>query len=641
MRLLSGPKSALYNNIANISITEPGFWVCERRENHRLAIRPPVRKRGPDGCPLVLPKRRFRLGTNHVQFYLTPGLAKPLIFSRERCGAAMGGRASDRDQAEERSLDLDALLSLARSLAAGEPAWSSPQLRPAFAARLGAGEDPLGDRYSAIVSAGRRRSTGAVLTPRRIVQAMLDWSKNEATVSGEPRRIVDAGAGTGRFAMAAARAFPKSAVVAVENDRNLLVLLRANLREAGLDGRVSVVDADFRSIGLDKVPGPTLFLGNPPYVRHHQIPPEWKRWYVDACARHGVKASQLAGAHLHFFAKIADLGETGDYGCLITAAEWLDVGYGAALRSLLANGIGGVEVHLLEPAAEAFPGTMTTAAITAFRIGRRPSALRLRSVASPAGLDRLEGGREVAWPTLADAAKWSVFVRPAPKAPSGMIELGELCRVHRGQVTGNNGVWIAKPETPDLPPRFLFQAITRARELFELSDRGLERLDHLRCVIDLPVKVDSLAADERRAVQKFLAWAKSRRADQSYVAVHRRAWWSVGLREPAPILCTYMARRAPAFVRNTAGARHLNIAHGLYPREPMTEDELASILEYLNKTADVANGRAYAGGLVKFEPGEIERLRIPGQLLQASRPVSLGRVANGASRPVRREVTRS
>ena len=36
-------------------------------------------------------------------------------------------------------------------------------------------------------------------------------------------------------------------------------------------------------------------------------------------------------------------------------------------------------------------------------------------------------------------------------------------------------------------------------------------------------------------------------ADQSHVARHRRAWWSVGLKAPAPILCTYVARRPPAF----------------------------------------------------------------------------------------------
>lgn len=522
----------------------------------------------------------------------------------------MGRAATKMEQDEGRPLDLDALLSLARGVADGEPAWSSPQLRSAFAARLSGGEDPLGDRYGTALSADRRRLIGAVLTPPRIVNAMIEWAKKEAKVSAEPWRIIDAGAGTGRFAMAAARAFPGAAVIAVENDPNLLVLLRANLKEAGLDRRISVIAADFRSISLERTRGPTLFLGNPPYVRHHHIAPEWKRWYVDACARHGVKASQLAGAHLHFFAKIADLGQTEDYGCLITAAEWLDVGYGAALRSLLANGMGGVEVHLLEPAAAAFPGTMTTAAITGFRIGRRPPTLRLRSVASPAALDRLRGGRAVAWSTLARSAKWSVLVRASPKPAAGTIELGELCRVHRGQVTGANRIWIAGKHSEGLPSHLLKATVTRAAELIA-AEPALDEHQHLARVIDLPAELDEVAIEDRPIVERFLAWARSAGAADGYIARHRSPWWAVRLGAPAPILCTYMARRTPSFVLNRAGARILNIAHGIYPREALGEAELAKLAAALRAAVGFEHGRCYAGGLLKFEPRELERVPIP------------------------------
>jgi hypothetical protein len=197
-------------------------------------------------------------------------------------------------------------------------------------------------------------------------------------------------------------------------------------------------------------------------VRHHRIAPEWKEWYAQTCARHGIAASRLAGLHLHFFARIADIGRGGDFGCLITAAEWLDVGYGAALRTLLANGLGGTEIHVLHPAAEAFPGTMTTAAIACFHIGRRAPELRLRAVEEPSGLDCLEGGRAVSRSKLCQAPRWSVLIRPAPSPPPGTIELGALCRVHRGQVTGSNRVWIAGKHAQGLPEAFLKPAITRA-----------------------------------------------------------------------------------------------------------------------------------------------------------------------------------
>jgi hypothetical protein len=78
-----------------------------------------------------------------------------------------------------------------------------------------------------------------------------------------------------------------------------------------------------------------------------------------------------------------------------------------------------------------------------------------------------------------------------------------------------------------------------------------------------------------------------------------------------PILCTYMARRAPAFVRNKVLARHINIAHGLYPRAPLSDAELRAVLAYLRSFTSTTGGRTYAGGLIKFEPKELERTLLP------------------------------
>jgi hypothetical protein len=90
--------------------------------------------------------------------------------------------------------------------------------------------------------------------------------------------------------------------------------------------------------------------------------------------------------------------------------------------------------------------------------------------------------------------------------------------------------------------------------------------------------------------------------------------------EPAPILATYMARRPPAFVRNLAAARHVNIAHGLYPREPLPAAALDSLAAYLRGSVTAAQGRVYAGGLAKFEPGEMERLLVPAPSLLNCQP---------------------
>ena len=77
------------------------------------------------------------------------------------------------------------------------------------------------------------------------------------------------------------------------------------------------------------------------------------------------------------------------------------------------------------------------------------------------------------------------------------------------------------------------------------------------------------------------------------------------------LVMTYMGRRPPAFALNAAGAKLINVAHGLYPRVPMSEPCLARYVGWLNANVREESGRTYAGGLTKFEPGEVMRLAVP------------------------------
>lgn len=497
----------------------------------------------------------------------------------------------------------------------------------AFRAAIARGEDPLGDAFSALRSPAERRPLGATYTPSALVSAMTDWAARRT-----PARVVDAGAGSGRFVVAAGRRFPSAALVATELDPLALLLLRAHLAAAGLGHRAEVIAGDYRSLALAPVAGPTLFIGNPPYVRHHGLDPEWKAWLVRRAGELGLRASRLAGLHVHFFLATAHLARAGDYGVFVTAAEWLDVNYGALVRRLLLGPLGGTSIHVLEPTLPVFPDAQATAAVTCFEVGSRAARLTLGRAQSLGALGEGAAGQPVERERLERAPRWTPLTTRTRRAPAGYVELGELCRVHRGQVTGKNSVWIAGPDTETLPPSVLFPAVTKARELFA-AGHLLADVSELRCVIDLPAELEELAAAERAQVERFLRAARRLGADRGFIARHRRPWWSVGLYEPAPILATYMARRPPAFVRNPAGARHLNIAHGLYPRAALSNRALDALARYLSSATNLTQGRTYAGGLTKFEPREMERLPVPPPELLETAPVPLRAAASARREP--------
>jgi predicted RNA methylase len=468
------------------------------------------------------------------------------------------------------------------------------------------GDDPLGRAFSQLRSPKERRPLGATYTPPEIVQAMIEWAANE----GNPERVVDPGAGSGRFAVAAARRFARADVIGVEIDPLAAILARGHLAAAGFEERSEVLVSDYRRFRPSALSGTTLYLGNPPYVRHHEIDVAWKKWLSATATSRGLRASQLAGLHVHFFLATAQNASRGDYGAFVTSSEWLDVNYGSLVRELMLDGLGGQAIHIVEPTANPFSDAATTAVITCFELGDEPRSLRVRRVGSVDQLGDLGQGRRIARAELARNRRWTTLTRPSRKMPTGYVELGEICAVHRGAVTGSNATWVVAPEQVNLPESVLFQSITRARELFA-AGKALTHVDHLRLVIDIPRDLDGFHDTDRLLLERFLRSAKRQGVANGYIARHRQAWWSVRLHPPAPILATYMARRPPTFVRNIAGVRHINIAHGLYPREPMSPTVLDSLAAHLCGAQTLDGGRTYAGGLTKFEPREMERLHVP------------------------------
>ena len=519
------------------------------------------------------------------------------------------------------------LLSVALQLGAADVAgWSKPEQElarqavhidrkvvSAIKAQIRAGEDPLGDVFGELRSPEERRDLGATYTPAGIVDAMLAWASERPA----PERVVDPGVGSARFLLKAATTFPRARLVGIEIDPLAAIVARANLMANGCGKRSQVILRDYRE-GLPAIEGRTLFIGNPPYVRHHQIEAKWKQWLTEQASGLGLEVSQLAGLHVYFFLATVLNAKVGDYGALITAAEWLDVNYGKIVRELFLSKLGGQAVVVIEPTAAPFPDAATTAAITCFDIATQPTSVRLRRVKRLRDLKDLSGGRAVRRERLEVEDRWSRLTHGSRDCPEGFVELGELCRVHRGQVTGANRVWISGQHTEGLPERVLFPTITKARELIS-AGKVLQDAKGLRSVVDLPAELDAFSNAEKKAIERFLETARADGAHSGYVASHRKAWWSVGLRNPAPVLATYMARRAPVFTRNLASARHINVAHGLYPREPLSDEMLRSLVDYLTTGISVIDGRTYAGGLTKFEPGEMERLFVPGlEMLAAS-----------------------
>jgi len=129
---------------------------------------------------------------------------------------------------------------------------------------------------------------------------------------------------------------------------------------------------------LPEANGRTLFVGNPPYVRHHQLTTEAKTWLTEEAKKLGFAASQLAGLHVHFFLATVLKARKDDFGAFVTSAEWLDVNYGKLVRELFLSNLGGQGITVIEPTSLTFEDAATTSAIAQFVIGSKPAKIRMK-----------------------------------------------------------------------------------------------------------------------------------------------------------------------------------------------------------------------------------------------------------------------
>ncbi len=473
------------------------------------------------------------------------------------------------------------------------------------------GNDPFGTLFCKLRPAADRRAQGAYFTPPALVAPMVDWA-----LAQQVGRLIDAGCGSGRFAAAVVRRDPNIALIAVDVDPTATLLTRAVLSVLRAR-RAHVIQADYTSMTLPIFKDRTAFIGNPPYVRHHDLTPEAKRRVTEIGRRLGQSVSGLSGLHAHFYVATMTMAQAGDVGCFVTSAEWLDTGYGSAVRALLVNGLGGQSLHLLDPAVAAFDDAQTTAVIACFQVGASQELLRVRKVKALSELQNLALGLPIHRATLAAHERWSKLLESAieDRPESGTVSLGSIARVHRGLVTGANSYFLmtrARSRQLGLEG-WCHPAITDAREILDAG--GVVRDTPERLVLlDIPKDVDRKAYPD---LDRYLRWGESNFGGQTpiserYVTTHRRPWWWLGGQDPPPIIASYMARRPPAFALNIDGLALVNIGHGIYPKQPMSTLELARLCNLLNGSSNsfVGAGRTYQGGLEKFEPREMEALRI-------------------------------
>ena len=473
------------------------------------------------------------------------------------------------------------------------------------------GLDVLAQMYEQIVSGRSRRRLGTFFTPPPLVDFMLDRA---VAMVDAPSVVIDPGAGVGAFSLAARARWPGAEVVAV--DVNLVTL---GLLAARADGNIALVLDDYLSwaSGTTVPPRtPRLWIGNPPYTRHQELPSDLKQRARSVSG--GLVVSGLAGLSAYFLAATLNALAPNDAMCLLLPGSWTDTRYGRPLRAALRDLTNRpIQFYGLGSEAIVFPGTLVSAVVVA--VGPQAGGDAMPMSTSHARLDDLhvEASRPVRRSRHGDSIErlgtW--LWRRAKTPPVAGIPLREIARVRRGVATGANSFFLlTDTDRARLPPAAVVRAVRRMRHLS--GDRITpEAHDHLGALGErrwLLRLLDPALLDDP-AVSELLKAAVAAGVPRRYLASHRDPWYVVESVDPPDLIISPMGKRRMRVIINEVRAIPTNSLYGLYVRgDPATAERLAAWLNEAEGQASLLGvARAYGAGLFKLEPRDLEAVRVP------------------------------
>lgn len=381
----------------------------------------------------------------------------------------------------------------------------------------------------------------------------------------------------------------------------------------------------------------SLLISNPPYSRHHHIPTDIKKSLSNKVRElYGIEISGLSGLYVYFVILSTEWIRENGISCWLIPSEFLCVNYGNALKEFLLNKVDLISIHSFTSEDVQFDDALVSSSIVIFR-NSKPSSAPI-SFSWGDDLENPKDNVSICKENLDHTKKWNKsFLKEIiiNNDDDNDATIGTFFTVKRGIATGDNNFFVINKEivkTYDIPEKFIMPVAPPPRRLknniYSLSQSENEGLFLISCSLPL-----DLIKVHHKGLYKYLCLGIETEVNMKSNCRNRDLWYKCETREVAPILVSYMGRdngNSPIrFILNDAKATSTNSYLMLYPKkeyqylfkDPVITKQTWLALSQIPKDILLAYGRAYGGGLLKWEPKELASIPCP-QLKELLKPIS-------------------
>jgi len=465
--------------------------------------------------------------------------------------------------------------------------------------------------YEASEEMERRKNNGQYFTPPYVAK--------KATVCLDLRpgqTLLDPGCGTGIFPLTLLKGLEEKAedpasfgYLGVETDPLLALSTAVSLDWVGAPESWQVLFSNYLKVGaaeIKRIIGEkkeiNAIISNPPFVRFHRLGER-------AELATELRLPRFSGLHSFFLAHSLRLAR-GSRMLFILPLEMNGTRYGATqlgqLRSMFR-----LENEII------------------YRDERRHEWKSLKS--HEISLDMHTSIRH-AWNLILFKPLSRVETEPPIPSRIGNMEKTTVCmnsfaNVHRGISTGANSFFVINDELAKdlgvldkttylkkiMPTKI---AKERIKVVFDHDDWQSLRNEGKSCwLLSLPAKTAENDLPSR--IRQYLREGERLGVHRTPTCMNRKPWYSIRIPQAPDLFFTYISRGFPKFAYNKAQVHNLTNLLGVYLKSPAApfDYHMQELAELLNvELADWINrkavGRMYKGGIIKFEPRDLEKMPV-------------------------------
>ena len=452
-----------------------------------------------------------------------------------------------------------------------------------------------------------RKQLGQFFTPPGVAKSLVEWAVRAPTDA-----LLDPSCGNGEFLSL----YDSSTGIELSPE----VCREARSRAPAAD----VINADFFEWAARTRNRFDAVVGNPPFIRYQSFKSERRALALALAKLNGASFSGLTSSWAPFLVVAAGLLKPGGRLAFVVPAELGHATYSVPLVEFLVANFSFVQVIAIKE--KIFPklsedawllyadgygersGQIAFSICSSFQASQTPPrATKIVSVADW----RRRGGRLRKF--LLQNHISALYEELSSREE--VLTLGSVARTGIGYVTGGNSFFHLRPsEARQLrfPEQYLRVAVRNGEQLRD------GRVDHDTVNKWLKEDREVLLIDLSNArsippgIQRYLDSAEGRQARTAFKCRTRNPWYIVPNVEAPDAFLTYMNGADPVLIPNEAGCVCTNSLLAIRLTNGIAARAIAKAWKHpLARLSQEVEGHPLGGGMLKLEPGEAARVKLP------------------------------